>query len=59
MDCLLLYKMETIRESVKRGMGGAGAMHTDYNFKFAKRFFNNRLSFSVYSAPAEKPNGVE
>ena len=23
MDCLLLYKMETIRESVKRGMGGA------------------------------------
>ncbi len=23
MGCLLLYKMETIRESVKRGMGGA------------------------------------
>lgn len=22
-------------------------MHTDYNFKFAKRFFNNRLSFSI------------
>ncbi len=22
-------------------------LHTDYNFKFAKRFFNNRLSFSV------------
>ena len=33
--------------SVDNSTNAAGALHTDYNFKFAKRFFNNRLSFSV------------
>ncbi len=33
--------------SVDNSMNAAGSLHTDYNFKFAKRFFNNRLSFSV------------
>lgn len=33
--------------TVDNSMNAAGALHTDYNFKFAKRFFNNRLSFSV------------
>lgn len=33
--------------SVDNQTNAAGATHTDYNFKFAKRFFNNRLSFSV------------
>ena len=33
--------------SVDNSMTATGALHTDYNFKFAKRFFNNRLSFSV------------
>ncbi len=33
--------------SVDNQTNASGAMHTDYNFKFAKRFFNNRLSFSV------------
>ena len=33
--------------TVDNSMNAAGSLHTDYNFKFAKRFFNNRLSFSV------------
>ena len=33
--------------SVDNSMNAAGSLHTDYNFKFAKRFFNNRLNFSV------------
>ena len=33
--------------SVDNSTNASGALHTDYNFKFAKRFFNNRLSFSV------------
>lgn len=33
--------------TVDNSMNASGSMHTDYNFKFAKRFFNNRLSFSV------------
>ena len=33
--------------TVDNQTNAAGALHTDYNFKFAKRFFNNRLSFSV------------
>ena len=33
--------------TVDNSMNASGGMHTDYNFKFAKRFFNNRLSFSV------------
>mgnify|MGYP002230070050 FL=1 len=33
--------------SVDNSTNAAGGMHTDYNFKFAKRFFNNRLSFTV------------
>jgi len=33
--------------SVDNQTNASGALHTDYNFKFAKRFFNNRLSFSV------------
>ena len=33
--------------SVDSSTNAAGGMHTDYNFKFAKRFFNNRLSFTV------------
>ncbi len=33
--------------TVDNSMNAAGALHTDYNFKFAKRFFNNRLSFSI------------
>ena len=33
--------------TVDNSMNAAGGLHTDYNFKFAKRFFNNRLSFSV------------
>ena len=33
--------------SVDNQTNAAGALHTDYNFKFAKRFFNNRLSFTV------------
>ena len=33
--------------SVDNSTNAAGALHTDYNFKFAKRFFNNRLSFTV------------
>lgn len=33
--------------TVDNSMNASGGLHTDYNFKFAKRFFNNRLSFSV------------
>ena len=33
--------------TVDNSMNAAGGLHTDYNFKFAKRFFNNRLSFSI------------
>ncbi len=33
--------------SVDNTTNAAGGMHTDYNFKFAKRFFNNRLSFTI------------
>lgn len=33
--------------SVDNQQNAAGDTHTDYNFKFAKRFWNNRLSFSV------------
>ena len=33
--------------SVDNQTNASGGTHTDYNFKFAKRFFNNRLSFSV------------
>ena len=33
--------------TVDNSMNAAGGLHTDYNFKFAKRFFNNRLSFTV------------
>ena len=33
--------------TVDNSMNAAGSLHTDYNFKFAKRFFNNRLSFSI------------
>ena len=47
--------------SVDNSTNAAGAMHTDYNFKFAKRFFNNRLSFSVggkVSTGAEMENAA-
>ncbi len=33
--------------SVDNTTNAAGGLHTDYNFKFAKRFFNNRLSFTL------------
>ena len=33
--------------TVDNQTNAAGSVHTDYNFKFAKRFFNNRLSFTV------------
>ena len=33
--------------SVDNSTNAAGGVHTDYNFKFAKRFFNNRLSFTI------------
>lgn len=33
--------------SINNQQNAAGDTHTDYNFKFAKRFWNNRLSFSV------------
>ena len=33
--------------SVDNSTNASGALHTDYNFKFAKRFFNNRLSFTI------------
>ena len=47
--------------TVDNSLIAAGALHTDYNFKFAKRFFNNRLSFSVggqVSSGAEMENAV-
>ena len=47
--------------TVDNSVNAAGALHTDYNFKFAKRFFNNRLSFSVggqVSSGAEMENAV-
>ena len=47
--------------TVDNSLNAAGALHTDYNFKFAKRFFNNRLSFSVggqVSSGAEMENAV-
>ncbi len=31
--------------TVDNSTNASGALHTDYNFKFAKRFFNNRVSF--------------
>ena len=45
--------------TVDNSMNASGALHTDYNFKFAKRFFNNRLSFTVggqVSSGAEMEN---
>ena len=45
--------------SVDNSTNASGALHTDYNFKFAKRFFNNRLSFSIggkVSSGAEMEN---
>ena len=47
--------------SVDNSTNAAGALHTDYNFKFAKRFFNNRLSFTVggqVSTGAEMENAT-
>ena len=47
--------------TVDNSTNAAGGMHTDYNFKFAKRFFNNRLSFSVggqVSTGAEMENAT-
>ncbi len=47
--------------TVDNSVNAAGAIHTDYNFKFAKRFFNNRLSFSVggqVSSGAEMENSM-
>lgn len=32
---------------VDNSFGSNGAMHTDYNFKFAKRFWNNRLRIVI------------
>ena len=48
--------------TVDNSMTAAGGLHTDYNFKFAKRFFNNRLSFSVggqVSTGAELDNATK
>lgn len=48
--------------TVDNSVNAAGALHTDYNFKFAKRFFNNRLSFSVggqVSSGAEMENSIK
>ena len=48
--------------TVDNSTNAAGALHTDYNFKFAKRFFNNRLSFSVggrVSTGAEIENATQ
>ena len=48
--------------TVDNSVNAAGAIHTDYNFKFAKRFFNNRLSFTVggqVSSGAEMENAVK
>lgn len=45
--------------TVDNSMNATGSLHTDYNFKFAKRFFNNRLSFTVggqLSSGAEMEN---
>ena len=45
--------------TVDNSMNSTGSLHTDYNFKFAKRFFNNRLSFTVgghLSSGAEMEN---
>lgn len=45
--------------SVDNSTNASGASHTDYNFKFAKRFFNNRLSFTIggkVSSGAEMEN---
>ena len=45
--------------SVDNSTNASGALHTDYNFKFAKRFFNNRLSFTIggkVSSGAEMEN---
>ena len=33
--------------TVDNSTNSAGALHTDYNFRFAKRFWNNRLSFII------------
>ena len=33
--------------SVDNSTNASGSVHTDYNFKFSKRFFNNRLSFTL------------
>ena len=33
--------------TVDNSTNASGSLHTDYNFKFAKRFFNNRLSFTM------------
>lgn len=32
---------------VENSFGGNGSLHTDYNFKFAKRFWNNRLRIVI------------
>ncbi len=48
--------------SVDNSLTATGALHTDYNFKFAKRFFNNRLSFSIggqVSTGAELENATK
>ena len=48
--------------TVDNSMTATGGLHTDYNFKFAKRFFNNRLSFSVggqVSTGAELENATK
>ena len=47
--------------TVDNTVNASGAIHTDYNFKFAKRFFNNRLSFSVggqVSSGAQMENAI-
>ena len=48
--------------TVDNSVNASGGLHTDYNFKFAKRFFNNRLSFSVggqVSTGAELENATK
>ena len=48
--------------SVDNSTNAAGGVHTDYNFKFAKRFFNNRLSFTIggqVSTGAELDNSTK
>ncbi len=48
--------------SVDNSTNAAGGIHTDYNFRFAKRFFNNRLSFTIggqVSTGAELDNSAK